>query len=191
MSPSSLQVGARHGSGENASRAAIALILSYVYSGRPHRLRALSPSGRLNRGQIEALVKILRSLQPADEELAKIVANEAEYFERNIEWLRYPAFRSQVLFVGSGVVEAGCKIFIGAGFKCSGMSWAVRGANATIALRCCRLSRRFEDYRATRARAGLICHIYVIHVAHSHWTGGGWWGRPGYLAKAPLRFPII
>ena len=108
---------------------------------------------RLNRGKIEALVKILRDSHPLTDELAKIIANEAEYFARNTERMRYPGFRSQGLFVGSGVVEAGCKIVIGARLKCSGMFWTVRGANAITALRCCRLSRRFEDYWADRGCA--------------------------------------
>jgi hypothetical protein len=108
---------------------------------------------RLNRGKIEALVKILRDSQPVTDELAKIIANEAEYFERNAQRMRYPAFRAQGLFVGSGVVEAGCRTVIGARLKCSGMFWTVRGANAITALRCCRLSRRFEDYWADRATA--------------------------------------
>jgi len=108
---------------------------------------------RLNRGQIEALVKILRDSQSGTDEFAKTVANEAEYFERNAERMRYPAFRALNLFVGSGVVEAGCKIVIGARLKCSGMFWTVRGSNAITALRCCRLSRRFEDYWADRGRA--------------------------------------
>lgn len=107
---------------------------------------------RLDRGKIEGLVKILRD-SPVAAELAKTVANEAEYFERNADRMRYPAFRAQGLFVGSGVVEAGCKIVIGARLKCSGMFWTVRGANAIIALRCCRLSRRFEDYWANRRPA--------------------------------------
>jgi hypothetical protein len=108
---------------------------------------------RLDRGKIEALVKILRDSPPVPEELAKTIANEAEYFERNAERMRYPTFRAQALFVGSGVVEAGCKIVIGARLKRSGMFWTVRGANAIIALRCCRLNRRFEDYWADRSRA--------------------------------------
>jgi len=108
---------------------------------------------RLERGKIEALVKILRHSSPAAEELAKTVVSEAVYFERNAERMRYPAFRRQGLFVGSGVVEAGCKTVIGARLKCSGMFWTVRGANSIIALRCCRLSRRFEDYWADRSRA--------------------------------------
>jgi len=32
------------------------------------------------------------------------------------------------------------------------MFWTVRGANAIIALRCCRLSGRFEDYWEGRRR---------------------------------------
>jgi hypothetical protein len=54
--------------------------------------------------------------------------------------MRYPDFRAQGLFVGSGVVEAGCKEVIGSPLKRSGMFWTVRGANALIALRCCRLN---------------------------------------------------
>jgi hypothetical protein len=108
---------------------------------------------RLDKGKIEALAKILAALEPASQELAKYVGNEAEYFERNAGRMRYPRFRAQGLFVGSGVVEAGCKTVIGARLKCSGMFWTVRGANAIIALRCCRLSRKFEDYWADRSSA--------------------------------------
>ncbi len=107
----------------------------------------------LDHGKIEGLVKILRDLRPASAERAKIVGNEAEYFQRNAERMRYPVFRAQGLFVGSGVVEAGCKTVIASRLKRSGMFWRVRGANAIIALRCSRLSHRFEDYWESRARA--------------------------------------
>ncbi|MGO9561632.1 MAG: ISKra4 family transposase [Candidatus Korobacteraceae bacterium] len=108
---------------------------------------------RLERGKIEALVKMLRESAPASAELARIVANEAEYFARNAGRMRYPAFREQRLFVGSGVVEAGCKTVIGARLKRSGSFWTVDGANAIIALRCCRFSQRFEDYWESRSPA--------------------------------------
>lgn len=108
---------------------------------------------RLEEGKIEALVKTLRALHPTSEELVRSVNNAADYFARNTERMRYPKFRTQGLFVGSGVVEAGCKTVIGTRLKRSGMFWTVRGANTIIALRCCRLSRRFEDYWESRARA--------------------------------------
>ena len=60
--------------------------------------------------------------------------------------MRYAEFRKQDLFVGSGVVEAGCKNIIGARLKQSGMEWTVRGANAIISLRCIIKSNRFEDF---------------------------------------------
>jgi hypothetical protein len=46
--------------------------------------------------------------------------------------MRYPRFRAQGLFIGSGVVEAGCKTVVGARLKQSGMLWTVRGANAIL-----------------------------------------------------------
>lgn len=107
----------------------------------------------LDRGRIEAVVKTLRQLHPASEELTHLVANDADYFDRNAERMRYPSFRDQGLFVGSGVVEAGCKTVIGERLKRSGMFWSVAGANAIIALRCCRLSGNFEDYWEDRSSA--------------------------------------
>lgn len=65
--------------------------------------------------------------------------------------MRYRRFRSQELFVGSGVVEAGCKTIVGLRLKQSGMRWTVRGANAIIALRCCELSGLWEHHWEARA----------------------------------------
>jgi hypothetical protein len=100
----------------------------------------------LDDGKIEKLVAKLRTLSPDNPELAAAVRTEANYFERNAERMRYPEFRRKGLFVGSGVIEAGCKTVIGSRLKRSGMFWTVRGANAVIALRCCRYSRQFDDY---------------------------------------------
>ena len=100
----------------------------------------------LDNGKIEKLVARLRSLSPDNPELAAAVRVEANYFEHNAEPMRYPKFRKQNLFVGSGIIEAGYKTVMGSRLKRSGMFWTVRGANAVIALRCCRHSRHFDDY---------------------------------------------
>ena len=68
--------------------------------------------------------------------LAEELRKQADYFETNTHRIRYPAFREQGLFVGSGVIEAGCKAIVGVRLKQSGMFWTLRGANAIIALRC-------------------------------------------------------
>ena len=102
----------------------------------------------LENGKIEKLVAALRKLADTSTspEVLKAIANEAEYFDSNRDRMRYPDFRKKNLFVGSGVIEAGCKTVIGSRLKRSGMFWTVRGANAIIALRCCYLSGKFEGY---------------------------------------------
>ena len=107
----------------------------------------------LDRGKIEKLVGALRVIKPENAEIAEKVRTEADYFERNRERMRYPKFRRQHLFVGSGVIEAGCKTVIAARLKRSGMFWTVRGANAIVALRCCQLNGEFENYWEGRRAA--------------------------------------
>jgi hypothetical protein len=107
----------------------------------------------LDKGKIEKLVDALRSIRSRHPEVTEKLRTEADYFERNAERMRYPKFRRQHLFVGSGVIEAGCKTVIASRFKRSGMFWTVRGANAIVSLRCCHLNGRFEDYWEGRREA--------------------------------------
>lgn len=107
----------------------------------------------LDKGKIEKLVAVLRSLETQDAEVAEKIRTAVEYFATNAKRMRYPKFRRQHLFVGSGVIEAGCKTVIGQRLKQSGMFWTVRGANAILALRCCHLNGRFENYWEARRAA--------------------------------------
>jgi len=86
----------------------------------------------LDEGKIEKLVSSLRSTNSSHAELTETMGKQAEYFAKNAERMRYPEFRRQHLFVGSGVIEAGCKTLIGSRCKGSGMFWTVRGANAIL-----------------------------------------------------------
>jgi hypothetical protein len=43
------------------------------------------------------------------------------YFQSNRERMRYAQFRRQQVFVGSSVIEAGCKTIVGYRLKQSGM----------------------------------------------------------------------
>jgi hypothetical protein len=107
----------------------------------------------LDKGKIGKLVTSLRSIRVRDADVAKKIRNEADYFANNAARMNYPLFRKQHLFVGSGVIEAGCKTVIGQRLKQSGMFWTVNGANAILALRCSNLNGRFEDYWENRQAA--------------------------------------
>lgn len=105
----------------------------------------------LDRGRIKTIVRQARKQLPEDEATRKLVETELAYLEVNQSRMRYAAFRAAGLFIGSGVIEAGCKTIIGQRLKQSGMEWSLRGANAIIALRCNLRSGRFEDYWEGRA----------------------------------------
>ena len=63
------------------------------------------------------------------------------YFENNAPRMRDRWFRQCGLFVGSGLVESGCKAVIGQRLKLSGMRWTTGGADAIATLRCQQASR--------------------------------------------------
>ncbi|MEK7409239.1 MAG: ISKra4 family transposase, partial [Acidobacteriota bacterium] len=71
----------------------------------------------LDKGEIEKLVELLRSIDTGNPEVAEKIRIEADYFEKNAKRMRYPKFRRQHLFVGSGVIEAARKTVIGSRLK--------------------------------------------------------------------------
>jgi len=104
----------------------------------------------LDDGKVEKIIHQAQQQLPQDAEAKKKSEKEIHYLEKNKEYMRYAKFRSQGFFIGSGMVEAGCKTLIGQRLKHSGMEWSIRGANAIISLRCITKSNRFEDYWEAR-----------------------------------------
>jgi len=106
----------------------------------------------LDDGKLHDLVHALRAYSTSCTEATKC----ALYIVHNRARMRYPKFRAQGFCTSTGVLEAGCKVAIGTRLKRAGMHWTVQGANAIIALRCSKLSGRFEDFwerRQERAAA--------------------------------------
>ena len=103
----------------------------------------------LDDGKTDDILAALQLHAPRNEEALKCL----QYVATNRARMRYPEFRAMGLCVASGVVEAGCKLTIGTRLKRAGMHWTVAGANAIIALRCCKLSGRFEDFWQSRSVA--------------------------------------
>ena len=98
-------------------------------------------------GNVDALLRALVVHADAVEESRQYV----EYVTTNRQRMKYAEFRAAGLCTSTGVVEAGCKTAIGTRCRRAGMHWTVAGADAIIALRCCKLSGRFEDFWERRA----------------------------------------
>lgn len=101
----------------------------------------------LDDGRLDDVLAALRVHAEANDDARKCM----EYVTNNRQRMRYPEFRAQGLCTSTGVVESGCKTAIGTRCKRSGMHWSVAGADAIIALRCCKLSGRFEDFWERRS----------------------------------------
>jgi hypothetical protein len=101
----------------------------------------------LDDGKLGAIVRALRPHINSSNEATKC----AMYIFRNRPRMRYPKFHARGLCTSTGVLEAGCKVVIGTRLKRTGMHWTTSGANAIIALRCAKLSGRFEDFWERRS----------------------------------------
>ncbi len=107
----------------------------------------------LDDGDVEAVIRAIKRLSPKNEEAEQVCKSTINYFKNNKERMRYNTFRAKGLFVGSGVIEAGCRSVIGQRLKQSGMHWSVSGANTIIALRCLIKSHRWEDFWEAKSAA--------------------------------------
>jgi hypothetical protein len=102
--------------------------------------------GLLEQGAIDQLMERMRQGLPRSGKWRTQGLKRINYFAQRKQQMRYGEFREQGWFIGSGVIEAGCKTLIGKRLKQSGMFWSIKGANAIIAARCCLYSGRFEQF---------------------------------------------
>ena len=84
------------------------------------------------------------------------IEGEIAYLESHATRTHYGEYRAKGYFIGSGVIEAGCKSVVGRRFKQSGMFWSETGAEDLLSLRCQMLGPRFEDI--WKARAPILAH---------------------------------
>jgi len=101
----------------------------------------------LDEGRLKSLVEGLHVHAGQYQEARECI----HYIWKNRRRMRYPELHKQCFCTSTGVVEAGCKVAIGTRLKRAGMHWTLQGANAIIALRCNKLSGRFEGFWERRS----------------------------------------
>jgi hypothetical protein len=111
---------------------------------RSRRWRAL-----LRADRIDSVIAQARSQLPAEPGSRRLVEKELAYLQKNRDRMLYATFRSRGYFIGSGVVEAGCKTVVGKRLKNSGMFWSLHGAQNVLTLRTALLGNHFDaDWQA-------------------------------------------
>ena len=128
---------------EHGSLVLVAILGSKDHPDFKPRLRKWAKA--LLKNGVDKLVEQAR-LECEDKSRAEEVEKELGYFIHNSARMQYGSFRKAGFFIGSGVVEAGCKTVIGCRCKQSGMRWGLPGAQNILALRCIHSSRRLADF---------------------------------------------
>ncbi len=148
--PTALQIVDFYHALEHAGRIMVALLGSKEH---PEYKKRLSQWARLLlKNGVEKLIARARA-ECMGKACAVEVEDELHYFVTNISRMQYGTFRKRGLFIGSGVVEAGCKTVIGARCKQSGMFWRKRGAQSVLAFRCIHSSRNLDTFWKERLNA--------------------------------------
>jgi hypothetical protein len=134
----------------HASEVLVALLGSKEHP--EYRSRLGRWAKQLVKDQVEKLISQTRK-ECAGHSQAEAVEKALGYFVNNVERMQYGTFRRQGFFIGSGVVEAGCKTIIGSRCKQSGMFWGKPGAENILALRCIHAGRRLDEFWKARLNA--------------------------------------
>lgn len=99
---------------------------------------------RIKAGKVESVLNTIWKRHK--NRLSKDAMREYKYFRSNKNRMRYDIYRDNGWFIGSGVIESGCKTVIGQRFKQSGMIWSLKGAKALLPVRTLLKSNRLEDF---------------------------------------------
>ena len=148
--PTAIQIVDFYHALEHAGEVLVALLGSKEHPDYKSRLGRWAK--RLLKDHVEKLIAETRA-ECAGQARAEAVEKELGYFVNNATRMQYGTYRRQGFFIGSGVVEAGCKTIIGSRCKQSGMFWGEPGAENILALRCIQSSRRLDEFWKGRLNA--------------------------------------
>lgn len=107
----------------------------------------------LDNDQILRIVDDIEGRLPRSGKRRKKAKEEREYFRKNVKRMMYATFKEHDYFIGSGVIEAGCKTVVGKRTKQSGMFWKVKGAQNILDIRCAVIGDTYDDYWEYRSQS--------------------------------------
>jgi hypothetical protein len=101
---------------------------------------------QLLRDQVDRVIGEARAAMPEQGQNRQLAREQIDFLSGHKSRMRYGTYRRKGWFIGSGVVEAGCKTVIGKRLKQSGMFWTETGASCVLNFRTLLLSSRFDGF---------------------------------------------
>ena len=102
-------------------------------------------------GRVEAVVKEAEKMAHGSKNAAE-VDKKLQYYRDNYDRMRYDEYILNGWFIGSGVVESGCKCVVQQRLDLSGMHWSLQGAEALLPIRTLYKSGRLDEFHNWRVR---------------------------------------
>ena len=100
--------------------------------------------------QLIAEIRVLAKKPKLRKSKCMQLIQTANYFERNLPFMDYPAYLSKGWPIASGVIEGACRHFVKDRCELSGMRWLQSGAENLLQLRAVAENNDWEDYNAYR-----------------------------------------
>ena len=134
---------------------AVSILDFYHTAQRVHKLAALSQPADKNLASRwiklllkDQVAKVITQAKTLQESLPTLTDPDDNlgFLERHQHRMRYGTYRKKGWFIGSGVIEAGCKNVVGKRLKQSGMFWSESGATCVLNFRTLLLSQRFDAF---------------------------------------------
>lgn len=100
----------------------------------------------LLRDQVDRVITEARVALPKRSPNRQLAQEQIDFLNGHKNRMQYGTYRRKGWFIGSGVVEAGCKTVIGKRLKQSGMFWSETGASCVLNFRTLLLSSRFDAF---------------------------------------------
>jgi hypothetical protein len=138
-------------------------------------------------GRVDALLKRLRQVRdsvslrgPNTKAKRAALDEQLNYFGERKEIMRYHEYRRGDLVLATGVIEGACRYVVGERLDCSGMRWALKGAEPVLQLRCIELNGDWDQFVewATTKSSQELCSGKAVQIRHY---------RPKPSADRPLK----
>ena len=96
-------------------------------------------------GRAKSVVKEAERMAARGKNAAE-VDKKLQYYRDNYDRMKYDEYILNGWFIGSGVVESGCKCVVQQRLDLSGMHWSLRGAEALLPIRALYKSGRLDEF---------------------------------------------
>lgn len=106
----------------------------------------------------------LRSLSRRTKSQIETLDTTANYFERNLPYMRYDDYLRLGWPIASGVIEGACRHFVKDRFELSGMRWTQDGAESLLRLRAISINDDWDDFHDFRKQQR---HLRLYAFAHT------------------------